>query len=60
MTSLSQGISLIHLWGELDKMKGNFLMTRPVVLESSSTGEKQAYVQKDILLGYAGKSIDIQ
>lgn len=59
MTSLSQVISFVRLWGKLDEMKGNFPRTQPVALESSSTSEKQSYIQKDIRLGDAGKSIDI-
>lgn len=54
MTSLSQVISLVHLWGKLDEMKGNFPRTQPVVLESSSAAEKQSYIQKGILLRDTG------
>lgn len=41
MTLPSQVISLIHLWGKLDKIKENFPRTQPLTLVSPSTSAKQ-------------------
>jgi len=42
----------------LAEIKGNFPTAQPVPLDRSSAGEKESYMQKDVLIHDAGKSID--